>query len=74
MRRILLSALALSALTSAAVAQPVALGDAQLDKIKAGEATATATSCVNGSCQTITSTGPVAVVVCRNDGSCEIIR
>ncbi len=72
MKTILASALALGLMTSAAVAQPVALGDAQLDKIKAG-ATATVTRCVNGSCQTVTSTGPVAIVAC-SDAGCEVIR
>ena len=73
MRRILLSALALSALTSVAVAQPVALGDAQLDKIKAGEAIAVAVYCIDGSCQTVESRGPVAIVRCVN-GVCEVVR
>jgi hypothetical protein len=36
MKTILLSALALGALTSAAVAEPVALSDAQLDGVTAG--------------------------------------
>jgi hypothetical protein len=73
MTRILLSGLVLGALSSAAVAQPVALGEAQLDKITAGEAIAVAVTCVDGRCQTVESRGPIAAVACVN-GRCQVIR
>ncbi len=73
MKTILASALALGLMTSAAVARPVALGDAQLDQIKAGEAIAVVVECINGSCQTVESRGPVAIVRCVN-GVCEVVR
>jgi hypothetical protein len=45
MRTLLLSALALGALTSAAMAEPVKLTDAQIDEVTAG-----ADSCGDGNC------------------------
>ena len=73
MTRIVLLGPVLGALTPAALAQPVALGDAQLDKITAGEGIAVVITCTDGRCQTVESRGPIAIVECVN-GRCQVIR